>query len=57
VESDLNRNETVNELLNYLVKIPEDILAVKAESNWEDLRPIMLDIPVVLSCDGSPAHT
>jgi hypothetical protein len=33
VESDLNRNETVNELLNYLLKIPEDMLAVKAESD------------------------
>jgi hypothetical protein len=34
MESDLNSNETVNELLNYVLKIQRDILVAKVESGW-----------------------
>jgi hypothetical protein len=34
MESDLNSNETVNELLNYVLKIQRDILLAKVESGW-----------------------
>jgi hypothetical protein len=34
MESDI---VTVNELLNYLLKIQEDMLAMEAESGWKDV--------------------
>jgi hypothetical protein len=57
VESDLHSNGTGNELLKYVLKIQKDMLVVKVESDWEDVRPIVLDIPVALSCNGAPAYT
>jgi hypothetical protein len=56
MESDLDSNETVNELLNHVLNIQEDMLAMEVECGWEDVMPIMQDIPVALSCDGAPAY-
>jgi hypothetical protein len=47
---------TVNELLNYVLKIQEAMLAIEAESGWEDVIPSMQNIPVALSCDGVQAY-
>jgi hypothetical protein len=57
VESALHSNETGNELLKHVLKIQKDMLVVEAESDWEDVRPIVLEIPVALSCNGAPAYS
>lgn len=52
---DLSRKETCKHLIDYTKSIEDQMLAKDTPKGWEEVRPISLDVPFVMACDGAPA--
>jgi hypothetical protein len=56
MEEDLNKKSTGLKIFDYTTLNQTNLLAQEdLDEGWENERPIVLDIPAVLACDGAPA--
>jgi hypothetical protein len=57
MQADLNKKSTCEAVIDYTALHQAAILEHEdLDEGWENERPILLDIPSVLACDGAPAR-